>query len=652
MGAAGTAVVAGAAGAAIAASIAAISQSTTSLESRATLADAQADVNRLNELIGSLPDLLEDIRDRGYEFGRDLEQRINKIYSDWEAILPRVDDEIYRQSVNLSEGLAPMQDAVYRLSARRADAGVESQVSSVEGQIRQLESRARSAEDVVESLYSSISTEAYALQSELNRIDAILDRFEEAAFELAEEESPVAAVKAKYDVDGKDDPEGFLFLTDKRLIFEQKEEVVIKKVLFIPTEKELVQEVLVEVDEDDIESVKASKKGLGGHEDHLDLAFKQGDVTQAHFHIDGQDADTWHGWLSDVMSGKIEEDTAVTTGISVAAISGPISQADIVALQDEVNELQTRVQLGFAKEALEEMEVKVGGMERQLADLRAKGYAFESDLEEDIRVLVQQWSGIKSNLTSEVEAQSNQLRQLMSRVLQRTGEMMSQASNPERARPHFLEVQSLASSTEAQAEAAEEALLNQYDDFQVEVDTVTAHLEWADWMLAALASAAFRLGPTEGGVAATEATWSRSSGQQTGIFFLTDQRLIFEEREGDFSVSIEARIQQVEDVDALSEQGESNSEEHLKVTFGPEAPARDALFVLHGPEAEEWQQMIGRARSGDYASDRAIEVDADELERLNNAPTSCPACGSAYSEQLIKGQREITCQFCGTMTRF
>ena len=313
MGAAGTAVVAGAAGAAIAASIAAISQSTTSLESRATLADAQADVNRLNELIGSLPDLLEDIRDRGYEFGRDLEQRINKIYSDWEAILPRVDDEIYRQSVNLSEGLAPMQDAVYRLSARRADAGVESQVSSVEGQIRQLESRARSAEDVVESLYSSISTEAYALQSELNRIDAILDRFEEAAFELAEEESPVAAVKAKYDVDGKDDPEGFLFLTDKRLIFEQKEEVVIKKVLFIPTEKELVQEVLVEVDEDDIESVKASKKGLGGHEDHLDLAFKQGDVTQAHFHIDGQDADTWHGWLSDVMSGKIEEDTAVTT---------------------------------------------------------------------------------------------------------------------------------------------------------------------------------------------------------------------------------------------------------------------------------------------------------------------------------------------------
>ena len=128
--------------------------------------------------------------------------------------------------------------------------------------------------------------------------------------------------------------------------------------------------------------------------------------------------------------------------------------------------------------------------------------------------------------------------------------------------------------------------------------------------------------------------------------------MIFEEREGDFSVSFEARIQQVEDVDALSEQGESNSQEHLKVTFGPEAPARNALFVLHGPEAEEWQQMIGRARSGDYASDRAIEVDADELERLKNAPTSCPACGSAYSEQLIKGQHEISCHFCGTLTRF
>lgn len=653
VGVPGGAVAGMAAAAGIAASIAAVAQSASALEARASMSDVQADVTRLNELINSLPDILEDIRERGYEFGKDLEPRVDAVFGQWQAALPRIDDAVYKHAVALSQDLSPIQDSVYQLSATRADTSrAEPLVGSLQLRIQQLESQARSAESAVESLYSSISSEAYALQRELNRLDAILDLFEESSFDLAEEESPVAAVKAKYDTAGKDDPEGNLFLTDQRLIFERNEEEVIKKVLFIVTEKQLVQEVLVEVAEDNIQSVQASKRGLGGHEDHLDFEFKDEEVERAHFHIDGQDADEWERLVKDVMSGKIEDDVAVLTGISIAELSGPVTQADMVALQNEANELQKRVQLGFVKNAIEDLEVKVGSMERQLADVRARGYMFESDLEDEIRVLSEQWTSVKADLNSAVESQSGQLRELMSKLLAKTGEMMGYASQPARARPLFLEAQSLVSSLAAQAAAAEGTLEDQYDDFQVEVDTVTAHLEWVDWTLAALSSAAFRLGPIEGGVAATEASWVRSSSTQAGILYLTDQRLLFEEREGEFSVLLEARVQQIEDVDALSDQGESKAEEHLVVKFGPEAPTNKALFILHGPEAEEWQQMIGRARGGDYVADRAVEIDPAELERLAAAPTSCPACGSAYSERLIKGQHEITCQYCGTVTRF
>ena len=45
----------------------------------------------------------------------------------------------------------------------------------------------------------------------------------------------------------KDGVGGVLFLTDQRLLFEQKEEVVTKKVLFIATEKQKVQALAWEI---------------------------------------------------------------------------------------------------------------------------------------------------------------------------------------------------------------------------------------------------------------------------------------------------------------------------------------------------------------------------------------------------------------------
>jgi hypothetical protein len=44
-----------------------------------------------------------------------------------------------------------------------------------------------------------------------------------------------------------DDPKGILYLTDQRLIFEQKQEIATKKFLFITTEKQKVQKLVFEV---------------------------------------------------------------------------------------------------------------------------------------------------------------------------------------------------------------------------------------------------------------------------------------------------------------------------------------------------------------------------------------------------------------------
>lgn len=120
------------------------------------------------------------------------------------------------------------------------------------------------------------------------------------------------AVKARWNQDGKEDPEGILYLTDQRLIFEQKQEVATKKVLFVVTEKETVQQMLLEAPMERIEDVQASKKGLLGHEDHLDITFAGGEpVSSAAFHLDGQDSNEWQGLIGRAKAGDFDQDRAV-----------------------------------------------------------------------------------------------------------------------------------------------------------------------------------------------------------------------------------------------------------------------------------------------------------------------------------------------------
>ena len=90
----------------------------------------------------------------------------------------------------------------------------------------------------------------------------------------------------------------------------------------------------------------------------------------------------------------------------------------------------------------------------------------------------------------------------------------------------------------------------------------------------------------------------------------------------------------------------------ISVSFDTsDAPVPTAQFQLALPVAEEWLQMIGRAKSGDYVSDRAVELDEADLDRVRNAPDQCPNCGAAITSPILRGQNEITCEYCGVVTR-
>ena len=122
------------------------------------------------------------------------------------------------------------------------------------------------------------------------------------------------AVKAVWCKDVKernDDPEGVLYLTDQRLIFEQKEEVATKKILFITTEKKKVQELKWEIPVVLTDEVKPSKQGMLKNEDHLDIRFGEGATLEsAHLHI-WQEGTEWLQLLNKAKTKDFDKGRAV-----------------------------------------------------------------------------------------------------------------------------------------------------------------------------------------------------------------------------------------------------------------------------------------------------------------------------------------------------
>jgi hypothetical protein len=580
------------------------------LEDLSSFDDLTEDLNQLDRELKHALDLLESARERGYRYQGDLDQLAN----------------------------AHLGSPTAAASHLRA---TETTVNDLLRDVNQIRGDLHAS-------YSEIERNVLTLTSRLTRIHWALSQLEEARFKLEEGEHLVMAVKNRLDKEGKDDPEGILFLTDRRLIFERKEKVATKKVLFITTEKELVQELVFAEPVASLSSVKSQSKGLFGHQDFLEVSLA-GASGVLSLHLDGQDSDEWANLIQKVQSGKITAERAVAGGLSYRDLMGDLTQADILSIQSEVNQIQDELMLANVRQELEELENEVHELTRDLGDVRARGYAIESGLEADIAVLGVQWERVKGNADKTLELQSGLLAEQAQKIQGLMSRLAGMSGNLAAARPVYMQLKSALASAEAQAAAAEETVYSQFDDYADEVEGMDAHLDWVDWMLDALSTASFRLMATESGVSATEAVFALPGREpENGVLYLTDQRLLWEDRIEEYELKVDVPLAWIETV-SVKEQ--DDGAEYLIFKFSGQSPLDEASFLLSAPVGEDWQQKVGRARSGDYAADRALEVDPAEIERVKNAPTQCSNCGAAFTAPVLRGQVEITCEFCGTVTR-
>jgi predicted nucleic acid-binding Zn-ribbon protein len=623
----------------------------TDLQTRASFSNLQTDVAELDASLSHALDLLESARDKGYTYQADLEDIAYQAANRWEEVYNQVMDDIEQQANVWENNINPFHQKVSRLNSSIASTSASGMVSDIQRDVDRALSNIDSAERKIEAIYTDIEGQVRELNSRLTTIHWALDQASEASFDFQDNEDLVMAVKARWDQEGKDDPEGILFLTNQNLIFERKEKVATKKVLFVTTASELVQEAMIHSSLAEINEVKGRNKGVFGHQDFIDVTFTDKQLGKVPFHIDGQDSDKWMRLINDAKSGKIEEDRATGSGLSFSDLTGELTTANIMEIQNEVNELQDEMMLKENIAELSELENEVHSLERDLADLRSRGYVVEKSLEADIEILSSQWEQIKQRADSTIAHQTNVLADKMKDIQSKMSQLAGMTSNLTTARPLYVQLKSAIASAEAQAEAAEQTVFDQYDEYADEIETLDAHLDWVDWMLNALSTASFKLLATESGVGATEAVWERPGLEpENGILYLTDQRLLWEDRVGDYELKVDVPLTEIEGV--KEEEDDDKGVDFLIVSFvSGSAPVTEGRFRLALPVADMWLQMIGRARSGDYTQDRAVEVDQAELDRIRNAPQECSACGGAFTAPVLRGQYDITCEFCGTVTR-
>ncbi|MEZ0395649.1 MAG: hypothetical protein ABWK53_04355 [Anaerolineales bacterium] len=299
----------------LASEISALQSKISQLQAGVRLTSARDAVEDLQTKVSSMAQRIAGLRQRGYVFEKGLEDQAADFVRQWQGLYASVQQQINVQAAQLQAGLRPLEAQMNQLGGLRNNpVAARPLVASLKTAVATLEGKVDAAERTIGGMYDQFSNQVGQVDRHLNDIDRLLNDLAEASFPLLPTEAGIASVKAiwcKTGKEQKDDPEGVLFLTDQRLIFEQKEEVATKKVLFVATEKRKVQALQWEVPVALVDRVQTSKQGLLKNEDHIEVRFLSGaprDVV--HLHI-WESCEQWQGLINRAKAKEFDKDRAV-----------------------------------------------------------------------------------------------------------------------------------------------------------------------------------------------------------------------------------------------------------------------------------------------------------------------------------------------------
>lgn len=277
------------------------------------LADVRDEVEDIDTVLSQLPSQLQEARTRGYVFKSYLEEQIESLHAQWDAERGNTEREIERRARDLEGDLARAERAVRQLAALkgRSLSSAQSTLNRVEGELDSLERQVDAAIDAVRGMYDSLYAQVRDARGQVEESVELLDTMDQASFGFRHGEAGIAAVEAKWLKDGRSEgPKGVLLLTDQRIIFEQREKVAKKKILFITTASEEVQELQWEAPLAALKDADATEKrqALVMKKEHLALEFGSPATIREVVLELREDSEAWRALVGRAVSGEMDRE--------------------------------------------------------------------------------------------------------------------------------------------------------------------------------------------------------------------------------------------------------------------------------------------------------------------------------------------------------
>lgn len=337
-----------------------------------------------------------------------------------------------------------------------------------------------------------------------------------------------------------------------------------------------------------------------------------------------------------------------------AALESSVAQA-----KTRYNDLIARVKMTDIVRETTSLGNQIEALPEKIEEIRQRGYKFRSYLEGKIEVLAAQWDEINDRVEQWLEEESKELDDELAKCERHNRRLDGKVSS--RTEATLASFNSVLDEMDVQIKASEERVKALYDEVSNEVyktnsqlSQVSKHLDW-------LEESEVKLNAGEGLYIAAEAEWDDNRDKPDGHIYVTDQRVIFEQREkkggmlgfGGKKVQgilWEVPLSSVEKI-IPEDKGLFGGKDMMNMKLGAGAPYAEIVCEIKGGiDSKVWAKQINRAVQGHISQESTVEPDSDLIERLRKAPTDCPNCGGVLPK-LAAGDNEVNCKYCGTVVR-
>jgi len=364
--------------------------------------------------------------------------------------------------------------------------------------------------------------------------------------------------------------------------------------------------------------------------------------------------------LAERMKAAVEDTVSKIDDVELDEEQATALAGEIEAIREQFTGLIRRVKLTDTVEDVSILGNKIEKLPEEIDNIRDRGYIFRAHLEDKVEVMAEQWDAMQNRVDDWNEDEAKDLDddlEDIEKLLTEIGDELTVGDKRIKAK-----VETMLSILDEKVKVSEEQIETIYEEVERECNTTYSQINKIKTYLDQADEASFDFNSGENVFMVAKAEWDDGGEKPDGMFFVTNQRLIFEQKEktgkrfGMFGgkevqdVLWEAPINLLEGLEAENK-GMMGGKDMLNMTFGSGAPYGHIVVELKGGvDNKYWLAQINRLRRGELDGSSVVEADDDLKERMQNAPTSCSTCGATLP-QLMAGQTQLTCEYCGTSVR-